>query len=118
MRSWTIENTHITCTCFFVTVVCAFAIILYVGRKSPVNYIILLVFTLSLAYSIAGCTAKFDRDKVMLAAIMIALVAISLMVYAMLTKVKLEVFWAFVTVNLLAMLPTIIVGILLRFPWL
>lgn len=65
---------------------------------------------------VAGLTARYDQNTVIAAGATTALVAVSLTIYAMFTKVKLEVFYAMVFVIYLAMLPMMILCFVLRLP--
>lgn len=63
---------------------------------------------------VAGLTARYERDTVILAGLATALVTIALTVYAMRTKVKIEAFYAMTFVIYLAMIPLFIIGLIMR----
>lgn len=56
------------------------------ARKVPVNYILLLLFTLSEAYMVASITAFYDPQIVFAAISMTAGIVVGLTVYAMFTR--------------------------------
>ena len=75
-------------TCCVLSIVTMFMIVCCFGKSFPVNYFLLLIFTLSESYMIAGITCQYDKNTVMLAGLGTALVTISLTLYAMFTKVE------------------------------
>lgn len=66
-----------------------FYVLIYVrtaARKVPLNYILLGIFTLCEAYSVSATTMRYDNKTVLIAAILTAVMVISLTVYAFYTK--------------------------------
>ena len=57
-----------------------------VARKTPMNYILLLVFTLCWTYLVGFICATYDAAIVLTAALMTAVLTVSLMSYAIFTK--------------------------------
>lgn len=102
--------------CVIIAIVTMCMIICCLGRKAPINYILLFIFTAAESYMVAGLTARYERNTVIAAGATTALVAISLTIYALFTKVKLEVFYAMAFVVYLAMLPMMILCFILRLP--
>jgi FtsH-binding integral membrane protein len=86
------------------------AIVCCFGRKVPINYILLAIFTVCEAYGIAGVTAQYDKTTVMMAGGATALTTISLTIYAMRTTTGVEVFAAMAFVVYLAMFPLIVIS--------
>ena len=83
------------------------------GRSVPANYILLALFTLFESYAVAGITARYDPNTVIAAGIATALVTTSLTIYAWVTKVKMEVFYAMAFVVCLAMIPLMIASMIM-----
>ena len=67
-------------------IVCCF------GRSVPTNYILLLIFTLCESYGIAGVTAAYDKNTVIMAGFATATVTIALTIYAFTTTTDIAVF--------------------------
>ena len=87
------------------------------GRQVPLNFILLTIFTLCEGFMVATITAAYDEKTVMLAGLATALTTISLTIYAMFTKVNIEVFYALIFVIYIAMFPLMIVGWLIGLAW-
>ena len=62
------------------------------------------------SYMVAGLTAWYEKDIVICAGATTALVTLALTIYAMFTKVRIEVFYAMAFVIYLAMLPMMILA--------
>lgn len=92
------------------SIVTCCAIICCFGRTVPINYILLLVFTIAESYGVAGITAGYDPKTVMLAGAATALTTIALTIYALRTTTRIEVFAGMAFVVYLAMLPLIIIS--------
>jgi len=71
-----------------------------------------------MSYMIGALTARYDPKIVMMAGLAAALVTIALTIYAIRTKTNIEVFAAMAFVVYLAMFPLIIIGIIIRTPFL
>lgn len=80
------------------------------GRAVPLNFILLTIFTLCEGFMVATITARYDQKTVLLAGLATALTTISLTVYAMFTKVDIQIFYAMIFVIYLAMFPLMILG--------
>lgn len=100
-------------TCCFGSVTFMCMIICCFGRKAPLNFILLMLFTACEAYMIAGLTAQYDKNTVLMAGSTTALVTVSLSIYAMTTKTDISVFMAAVFVLYLAMMPITIMSFFL-----
>jgi len=96
--------------CAIGSIVTCIAIVCCFGRQTPINYILLLVFTVCETVMVGGITARYDRNTVMMAGAATALTTVALTVYAMRTKVNIEVFAAMTFVVYLAMMPIMIIG--------
>ena len=81
------------------------AIICCYGRKYPVNYVLLGLFTLCEGYGVAAVTSRYPADIVMLAGLATFMVSMALTVYAMTTKTDISVFYGMSFVVCLAMIP-------------
>ena len=57
-----------------------------VARKSPTNYILLLIFTLSWVYTIGFICAMYSAEVVMTASLMTMVITVALTSYAFFTK--------------------------------
>jgi len=86
-------------------IVCCF------GRQSPINMILLFLFTLCESWMVAGITSVYPPDIVMVAGAATALTTIALTIYALRTTTSIEVFAAMSFVVYLAMFPLIIIGL-------
>ena len=110
-----IYSPGLSITCAVLSIVTCFMIVCCFGRKHPTNLILLLIFTICESYMVAGLTAIYkdvgQGDAVMLAGLSTALVTIALTVYAMKTKVKMEIFMAMAFVLYIAVFPICIVGL-------
>ena len=71
---------------------------------------LLLLFTICESYMVAGITARYERELVMMAGLGTALVTISLTIYAMNTKQDISVFYAMVFVVYFAMFPFLLLA--------
>ena len=109
-RKFCQTNIALNWVMFSVSIISMYALVYCFSRKVPHNYILLFLFTASETYMIGGLTAFYDQQVVIMAGLCTALVTISLTIYAMRTKVKIEVFMAMAFVVYLAMLPIIIIG--------
>jgi hypothetical protein len=87
------------------------AIICCFGRKYPTNLILLGAFTFCEAYMVAGICSRYSDTVVIMAGLATSLATISLTIYAMKTKTKIEVFVALAFVVYLAMLPLMIISL-------
>jgi FtsH-binding integral membrane protein len=96
--------------CCVISMVTMCAIVCCFGRTAPLNYVLLLVFTVAETYMVGGITAAYDSTTVMQAGAATALVTISLTVYAMKTKVPIEFFGALSFILCLAMLPLMLLS--------
>ncbi len=83
-----INNIGLTLGCCVLEIVVVIALICCFGRTHPINLILLGVFTLCESYMVAGLTAQYDKETVILAGLGTALVTVSLTFYAMTTKVE------------------------------
>ena len=65
---------------------CCLLCCMKVARKSPSNYILLTVFTLCWTYLVGFICATYDASIVLTAALMTAVLTVTLSAYAMFTK--------------------------------
>ena len=110
-RDYATNSPGLAITCCIVSIATMCMIICCFGRKAPLNYILLLLFTGCEAYMVAGLTAQYDRHTVLMAGTTTALVTVSLTIYAMTTKTDISVFMAAVFVLYLAMMPMMMLSI-------
>lgn len=110
------RNQGIAITAAVLAMASACAIICCFRKKSPHNYILLLVFTICESYMVGGLTARYPPNLVIMAGLATALVTISLTIYAMRTKANIEFFYAITFVIYFAMLPLWIIGFIIRSP--
>ena len=87
-KSFLVKNIGLTLGCCVLEIVVIFALVCCYGRTHPINLILLAVFTLCESYIVAGLTAQYDKNTVILAGLGTALVTVSLTFYAMTTKVE------------------------------
>lgn len=93
-RLWIAANRAVFWTMFAISIViqCVLLCCMRVSRRVPINYILLLVFTLCEAYTVAFICTQYPADIVCLAAFMTAAVVISLSLYALYTKNDFTIF--------------------------
>lgn len=77
---------YITCLVLGIAVQCTLVCCMKVARSSPVNYILLTVFTLCWTFIIGYICALYNAEIVMSAALMTAAITMALTTYAMFTK--------------------------------
>lgn len=94
-----------------IAIICICMIVSKFGKMVPTNYILLAGFTVAESIMVGGITARYDPNTVMCAGAATALTTISLTIYALRTKVKLEFFAALIYVAYFAMLPILILSI-------
>jgi protein lifeguard len=109
-RYFATTNFGLAIGCCVMSIVLMCAIICCFGRTAPINYVLLMLFTMCETYMVGGLTAHYRNDVVILAGLVTALVTIALTVYAMRTNVPIEVFGAMSWVVCLAMIPIAIIG--------
>jgi len=75
-------------TCCAISFIILIALLCFkkIARKSPVNYILLLVFTLCEAWMVATSAVTYEKNSVLVAGVLTAAVTISLTIYACKTK--------------------------------
>merc|ERR1712224_185837 len=78
------------------------------------NLILLGLFTMCGSYMVAGITAQYPDNVVIMAALATALVTIALTVYAMRTKTEIQVFVAMAFVVYMAMFPLMIISFIIQ----
>ena len=78
------------------------------SRKVPTNYILLLIFTLSMSYFVMLATSHYDPHIVILAAGYTAAMVFGLTMYALYTKVDLSMFFGFLVLIVVTMLVCVI----------
>lgn len=76
----------ITCCILFFFTLIPLACCRKVGRSVPINYILLLLFTLSQSYLVLLCCCRYEQHIVLTAMGLTAAVTISLTIYALTTK--------------------------------
>ena len=108
-----IYHSTLTLTCFFVSIVSLCAVSCCFAKSYPLNYILLLVFTLCFSYMLGGFTSNFKKELVITATLGTAMVTIALTLYAMTSRVEIEVFMGLVWVVYMAEFPLLIVGLFL-----
>lgn len=96
--------------CAIGSIVTCIAIVCCFGRTTPINYFLLLAFTVCETVMVGGITAQYEQRVVMMAGGATALTTVALTVYAFRTKVNIEVFMAMTFVVYMAMFPIMIAG--------
>lgn len=84
------------------------------SRQIPINYILLIIFTLAESYMIAVYTSFFYPELVCIALGLTALVSFSLSLFALQTKIDFTVFGGFLFVVLIVF--TVVVIVAMFFP--
>lgn len=110
LRHFFFRNIWLSIYCLFGSVISMFSIICCLGRTYPYNFVLLAIFTVCESFLVGGFTAIYNSNIVILAGLSTALVTISLTLYALRTKVKIEIFMALAFVIYFAMFPLIIIG--------
>ena len=87
-NTFQIENIWLFYVCLVISIICMYALGCYqkIARKVPLNYILLLVFTLCESYIVSFIASRYDRDTVLIAASLTAAMTIGLTLYAIFTK--------------------------------
>lgn len=114
VRNFCIVNNAIAIIACVLSLVFLFMLVCCFHRSHPINYALLFGFTVCETYMVGGLTASYDPKTVMMAGLATALVSISLTIYAMKTKVNIEIFYAMTFVIYLAMLPLIIISFVIQ----
>ena len=97
-------------TCAVGSIVTCIMIVCCFGRTTPLNYGLLLAFTVCETVMVGGITSRYEPSVVMMAGGATALTTVALTVYAFRTKVNIEVFMAMTFVVYMAMFPIMIMG--------
>ena len=84
--------------------------------RVPVNYALLLVFTLCEGWTIAMITARYDKKIVTVAGAGCALISIALSIYACFSKESIEYLMGLAFIVCLAMIPVGILCIFMSLP--
>lgn len=113
LRNFCNDNPGIYIAAFVGSIAFICAIICCVGRSYPTNLICLAGFTFCETYMVAAITSRYNDNVVIMAGLATALTTIALTIYAMRTKVKIEVFVALAFVIYLAMFPLMIISIII-----
>ena len=108
------ENTGLTLTCLFGSIISLCAVICCFGKSYPANYILLFVFTFCESYMLGGFTSNFSSRNVITATLGTALVTVALTFYAMTTKTDIEVFLGLIWVLYMAVFPMMLIGVILK----
>lgn len=88
VRIWMRSNLALLIVAFIVAfaVLIAMACVESLRRKTPLNYIMLSIFTLAESYVVACSTARFNPADVLLAVIVTTVVCVGLTIFAFQTK--------------------------------
>lgn len=91
-------------------------IIIYtkLGRKVPINYILLIVFTLCEAYTVSYIASRYDPETVAFAAGLTCLIVTGLSLYAAFTKTDFTKCGGFLLVCMIALIGGSILGFFFR----
>ena len=110
-RKFVLQNgwLHFICLVIALITMCVIICTDY-GRRVPHNYILCAIFTTCEGYAIAGVTAVYEDETVILAGLETALVSIALTIYAMYSKTDISVFMGLAFVAYFALLPIILIG--------
>ena len=97
-------------------VFCVLACCKHIARKVPINYILLLAFTVCESYMVAFICAFYTAESVMVAAAMTAGLTITLTAYAMCTKTDFTVCGGALCVIAFSVMSLMFVSIFVPFP--
>lgn len=100
------------------TIIIAFILICCksVARKVPVNFLLLVIFTLCESYLVAFISSMYTAISVMTAALMTAGMTITLTLYALFTKRDFTMFGGALCVITFSILALCFLGIFINFP--
>ena len=75
-------------TCLIISLICVLLPICFRGiyQNVPINYIVLIIFTLSYSWDVAAITCTYTFSSVMIALLLTFITVVSLSIYAMKTK--------------------------------
>ena len=87
-REFQRANTWLLWVSIVLTIVLMYALGCYkeIARKVPLNYILLLIFTLAESYVVSFISSQYDKDTVLMAGAMTVGIVIALTLYAIFTK--------------------------------
>ena len=86
MRTDAAYGALIGCSVLAMVIQCALLCCMKVARKSPTNYILLFGFTACWTFIVGAISAQYDPNTVLTAALLTALITVTLSVYACFTK--------------------------------
>ena len=86
------------------------------GRTYPLNYALLLGFTVAESYLVAAVTAKYPPKAVIMAGLATAMATVACTIYAWRTKESIETHIAVLWIICLAMIPVSIIGVCMGLP--
>lgn len=106
LRYWMRHNPALMIVALIVSVavLLAMACVEPLRRKTPLNYILLSIFTLAESYLVACSTARFDPGDVLLAVVVTTVVCVGLTIFAFQTKWDFTVMGGILFVCLLLLL--------------
>ena len=104
------------CAVISIAVICAM-ICTPAGKSHPANLILLFIFTICESITVTGFTCnpwRFPPHTVMLAGFVTAMTTIAVTMYACYTKTDFSIFVGVLFIFVLAMLPVLILGFIVR----
>ena len=108
------KHSYINIVCCILSFVTLLLIVCYLGWSYPLNYLLLIIFTIFEAYMVAGFTASFMNLEVIVAGLGTALVIISLTIYSRFTMEEVEVGPAITSIICMALIPILVVCALIK----
>lgn len=114
------QHLWISYVCIGVTMITMYALACYkkVARSVPINYILLIIFTLAESYLVAMISSMYSRDVVLMAAALTAAVTIALTLYAIFTSTDYTECGGILVVCCVALIVGGIIGIFIKNKWL
>lgn len=114
-RAFQVKNWYLLIVSSIISIAIIYVIVYTkLGRKVPINYILLFVFTICEAYTVSYIASKYEPATVALAAGLTCLITTGLSLYAAFTKTDFTKCGAFLLVCLIALIGGGIVGIFFK----
>ena len=120
MQAWLADNYWIMIVSGILNVAIAYALGCYpqVARSVPINYILLLVFTLTESLLVGCIASQYDPATVFIAAVLTAAMVVGLTAYAVYAKTDVTLCGGLFFVLALVLLAASILAIFIRNRWL
>ena len=92
LKDWVLENKWLLWVSFIILLIVAISMLCFIeaSQRYPINYIILLIFTICFGYIVSVACAKYEPNTVLATALMTMGITIALSLYAVFSRVEWE----------------------------